>query len=82
MEELYGGCMRGNIYTKLHAADYYLLTRDRSFLDAHTNIYRPFSNDFVSEMSEHDNLLKPEISGTDIHGRSYASRTASLISAH
>lgn len=51
-----------------HGAEYYFLTHDRSFLQAHDALYRQFMNSFVAEMAQNHGLLRREIAGTDIGG--------------
>lgn len=61
-----------SIYEKgerlVHAADYYFLTRDRSFIEAHQSQFQRFLSEFVTEMSCNDGLLRKEPGGTDISG--------------
>ncbi|MGE5110973.1 MAG: hypothetical protein ACM3JB_08970 [Acidobacteriaceae bacterium] len=61
-----------SIYEKgerlVHAADYYFLTRDRSFIEAHQSEFQKFVSEFVTEMSSNDGLLRKEPGGTDISG--------------
>lgn len=52
----------------VHAADYYLLTRDRSFIEAHEPQFLGFITGFTSDMAANGGLLKREPGGTDISG--------------